>query len=162
MADLIKPKPFALDTNILFDLADEQDFALTFLEVFLQKGYSFSVPPTAIQELFSLSDQGEALATRALSEMLNWQIRPFDLIPVGHGITEAFSFRLRNSGLLPYDENNDGLILAETSLAEIGVLVTSDNHLLNIDDASLRLAFDASDLPFVHPAHPKNLLRAIR
>jgi len=122
MADLIKQKRFALDTNILFDLADQRDFALTFLEVFLEKGYSFSVPPTVIQELVSKSDQGEPLARRAISEMLNWKIKPFDLIPVGHGITESFSARLRNSGLLPPDEINDGLILAETSLAGISVL----------------------------------------
>jgi hypothetical protein len=57
---------------------------------------------------------------------------------------------------------NDGLILAETSLAGIPLLVTSDKHLLNIDEDALLLAFNEADLAPVHPVHPKNLLRALR
>ena len=64
--------------------------------------------------------------------------------------------------LLPEDEFNDGLILAETSLAGIPMLVTSDKHLLDIDEDALRLAFNEADLLPVSPLHPKNLLRALR
>jgi hypothetical protein len=39
--------------------------------------------------------------------------------------------------------------------------VTSDNHLLDIDDDSLLLAFNEADLPPARPAHPKRLLKAI-
>jgi len=35
-------------------------------------------------------------------------------------------------------------------------------HLLDIDDDALLLAFNEADLSPVHPAHPKNLLRAVR
>src|SRR2546427_4952646 len=51
------------------------------------------------------------------------------------------SRRLQHQGLIPVDEFNDGLILAETSLAEIPLLVTSDKHLLEIDEDRLLLAF---------------------
>jgi hypothetical protein len=64
--------------------------------------------------------------------------------------------------LIPEDEFNDGLILAETSLAEIPLLVTSDKHLLNIDEDALLLAFNEADLSPVHPVHPKRLLRVLR
>jgi len=64
--------------------------------------------------------------------------------------------------LIPEDEFNDGLILAETSLAAIPLLVTSDRHLLDIDEDALLLAFNEADLPPVHPAHPKRLLQVLR
>ena len=44
-------KEFALDSNILFDLAAEKDFAHTFREGYQERGYSLKVPPTVVQEL---------------------------------------------------------------------------------------------------------------
>jgi hypothetical protein len=93
--------------------------------------------------------------------MLEWGIRPFDLVPTGHGLTELFSNLLRDRRLLPEGEFNDGLILAECALAGIPLLVTSDEHLLDIDGDRLRLCFEERDLPVVAVAHPKNLLRAV-
>ena len=84
-----------------------------------------------------------------------------DLKSVGHGITERFSCRLRHAGLLPEEEINDGLILAETSLACIPVLVTSDADLLGIEEAALRVQFEEADLMPVQVFHPKPLLRAL-
>lgn len=54
-------------------------------------------------------------------------------------ITERFAERLFARRLLPPDEFNDGLILAETSAAEIPLLVTSDRHLLDMDEDALLL-----------------------
>lgn len=157
---------FALDTNILLDLADEQDFAHTFREVFQEKGYLLQVSPTVVQELafaaFKEDGRVQKLASRALSCMREWHILPFDLVPVGHGITEQFTHRLTSRGLLPEGEIHDGQILAESSLAHIPVLVTSDHHLLDIDEAQLLTAFNDFDLAPVRPLHPKNLLSAVR
>ena len=44
-------KSLALDTNLLLDLAAEADFAHTFREVFLEKGYFLLAPPTATTRL---------------------------------------------------------------------------------------------------------------
>ena len=93
--------------------------------------------------------------------MREWGIRPFDLVPVGHGITEQFTRRLTERGLLPEEEINDGQILAEVSLFGAPVLVTSDHHLLNLEEAALLTAFNDSDLFPVWPFHPKALLKAI-
>jgi hypothetical protein len=38
-------KEFALDSNILFDLAAEKDFAHAFREGYQERGYSLRVPP---------------------------------------------------------------------------------------------------------------------
>ena len=94
--------------------------------------------------------------------MREWGIEPYDLKSVGHGITEGFARRLIEKRLLPADEFNDGLILAETALAHIPILATSDKHLLDIDESDLKLIFDERDLFQVAPLHPKRLLRAIR
>jgi hypothetical protein len=40
--------------------------------------------------------------------------------------------------------------------------VTSDRHLLDIDDDALLLAFNQADLSPVLPVHLKRLLRALR
>jgi hypothetical protein len=165
MAAQGRPKQFALDSNILFDLAAGLDFAHTFREVYQERGYCLKVPPTVVQELtyYALEKQcaETSLARGALQQMRQWHLIPFDLKSVGHGITEQFCRRLRHAGLLPEDEINDGVILAETSLACIPVLVTSDGDLLGIEEAALRVRFEEADLMPVQVFHPKKLLRAL-
>ncbi len=70
--------------------------------------------------------------------------------------------RLIFARLLPPEEQNDGLILAESSLATIPVLVSSDHHLLDIPEDRLLVCFNDADLLPVRVAHPKGLLKAIR
>jgi predicted nucleic acid-binding protein len=158
-------KRFALDSNILFDLAAEEDLAHTFREICQERGYSLRVPPTVIQELtyYALGKKcaETPLALKALRQMLRWNLIPFDLKSVGHGITEQFSLKLIREQLLPPGELNDGLILAETALAEIPVLVTCDAHLLNIEEAALRVKFEEAHLTPVQVFHPRRLLTAM-
>ncbi len=155
----------ALDTNLLFDLAAGRDFAHTFREVYQERGYSLTVPPTTIQELAYCALEKQSaetpLALKALQRMRAWGLAPFDLKSVGHGITEQFSQKLLRVGLLPEGEFNDGLILAETSLAGIPVLATSDADLLDIEEIPLRVQFEESDLLPVQICHPKLLLKAM-
>ena len=40
--------------------------------------------------------------------------------------------------------------------------MTSDKHLLNMDEDALLLAFNEADLSPVHPVHSKRLLRVLR
>ena len=165
MAALVK-KQLALDANILFDLTQEKDFSHTFREVLQERGYSLKVPPTVIQELtyYALDKQCDEtpFALKALQQMRAWGIMAWDLIPTGHAITEQFSNNLIRKGFLPEGEFNDGLILAEVSLACIPVLATSDGHLLNIDSSYLRIQFEDSDLFPVGVFHPKQLLAALK
>jgi hypothetical protein len=77
-------------------------------------------------------------------------------------IAVRFAVRLADAGLIPETEQNDGKILAQTSLADIPLLVTSDKHLLDLDEDALLLAFQHADLFPVHPSHPKRLLKALR
>jgi hypothetical protein len=94
--------------------------------------------------------------------MRGWKILPWDLVPAGHAITGEFSKKLIRKGYLPEGEFNDGCILAETSLACIPVLASSDHHLLNIDSTHLTIQFNDSDLPSVAIFHPKRLLTILK
>lgn len=166
MAAPAASKQLALDTNVLFDLAAGEDFAHDFIEAFRGKEYLLKVPPTVVQELanFAFNTKGikQQRAMKALQQLRQWGIEPYDLKSVGHGITEQFARRLIHKRLLPDEELNDGLILAETALAHIPILVTSDKHLLNIEKEELDEIFDERHLTPVSPAHPKGLFKALR
>ena len=158
-------KQLALDANLLLDLAEGLDFAHDFREEFQARGYEFLLPPTAAAELNILSLHGgepqKTFANLALRKLRAWKCQPFLLSDTKLAITEQFRRRLSAWQLIPDEEWNDGLILAETSLGNIPLLVTSDKHLLNMDEDALRLAFDEADLPPVHPVHPRRLLKAL-
>ena len=159
-------KQLSLDTNILLDLAKPQDFAHEFREEFQARGYELLIAPTVLAELEYLITFGHTperqLAGRASDLADSWQLTTFDLSDVRCAIAEGFARDLQHRGLLPTDEFHDGLILGETSLGGAPLLVTSDKHLLDIDEDALLLAFNDADLLPVRPVHPKRLLKALR
>jgi predicted nucleic acid-binding protein len=159
-------KCFALDANILFDLAEDQDYAHTLREVLQERGAVLQVPPTVIQELVfaaqALRGKHDQIAFRALGSMRDWNLVPIELAPVQHGIAREFVRRLIRRGYLPQTEENDGLILAETSLAQTPVLLTRDQHLLDIPAGALMAEINESHLCQLQIMHPKLLLRALK
>ncbi len=160
-------KQLSLDANFVFDLAAEKEFAHDFLEAFQRKGYALVLPPTASHELHTIFTEGDSDAERevagiALSRLTQWSIRPFGLDSTADAVCQQFVRNLIHQRLIPEDEFNDGLILAETSFEQVPLLVTSDKHLLDIDEDALLLTFNEADLSPVHPVHPKRLLRALR
>jgi len=167
MAASGQKKQLALDTNLLLDLAEGSDFAHDFRETFQAAGYTLLISPTVVQELVFARKYGkppikQEWAGKALHELLSNGIHPFDLSPVEHGIAEQFAVRLIQKRLLPEGEFNDGLILAEASLHGVPLLVSSDKHLLNLEETALKKSFEEADLEPVSPANPKRLLKALR
>lgn len=160
-------KRLALDTNLALDLAGNLAVAHDFREVFLERGYSLWLPPTAVEELTHFSESGDTarkkLATRALNNLLSWEIHPYQLDDLDRHLAKRFSWLLRHRGLLPDEEDNDGRILGETAAEGIPMLVTSDGHILDMDQEQLGIAFADSDLPTeVVPIHPRSLLAAMK
>jgi len=98
-------------------------------------------------------------AVRTFQLAHDWNIKPAELIPVGHGIAERIGRRLREMGLLPETEVNDGLILAEAALLNCSLLVTSDEHLRGID--CVRLVFELHSFDVSAPviATPREIVR---
>jgi hypothetical protein len=105
------------------------------------------------------------MAGKALRNLTRWGIDLLELKshlqPVAKTIGRQFAQRLIRAGLLPPTEINDGIILAETALAEIPVLVTRDAHLLDIEEVDLLVCLQAADLAPVTPLHPRLLWRAL-
>lgn len=159
-----KKKLLAVDTNFLFDLARAESFAKDFKDLFQRLGFQLLVPPTVVGEVVIASEddteEKRVLAGEILKNLIAWGIQPFAVNSVGDAIAERFSQHLREKGLLPFSEVNDGIILAEISLGGISILATRDRHLLDIDETSLSIAFNDADLSPVSPAHPKRLLRS--
>jgi predicted nucleic acid-binding protein len=156
-------KKWALDTNVVFDLARDLDQAKTLREIALEKSYTLHIPPTSIEEIAHKSIRGstveQKLAHRALRQLSLWQISPLTFPEGSDVIAERFSAFLRSRGVLPHDEVNDGVILAEASLGNAALLVSSDSHLATIDPDELRLLFEDRGLTPVPVMTPTKLLR---
>lgn len=161
MAAPVPHRPrFALDTNVLIDLGEGLPFAQRFLATFRNSG--LAVPPTVVQELVFIASSDHPAKKHALTALVNvrrWNILPFDLIAVGHGITEVNARKLMDSGVLPEGEFNDGQIVVETSLAGVPTLITSDKHLLLINPAHLTQKLNEFHLAPVSIYHPRDFLR---
>ena len=64
--------------------------------------------------------------------------------------------------LLPATEVHDIDIIAETALAGVPALVTSDTALLDADQDGLSVAFADGGLPVVRLVHPARMAKALR
>jgi hypothetical protein len=155
-------KGFALDLNLPLDLAAKEPYARSLVKFLRDHSYSLWLPPTAVTELALIAKTFEhpsnSLAITAARCLTTWGIAPYDLISVGHGITEQFARALIRRGLLPEDEFNDGVILAEASLMGVTSLISSDEHLTKIDEDELALVFQERDLSPVSVIRPRRLV----
>ncbi len=158
-------RQFALDTNVILDLANDLDAAWTLHEICQERRAALAISPTVVQELAHQARDSRhvahSLSLKALKSLRSWGIAPFDLKSVGHGITEVFSENLRRRKLLPEAERNDGLILAEVALANIPLLITSDPHILNIATEDLRRAFEDGGMGMVNVISPRRFLKSM-
>lgn len=166
MAPESKPQ-LGLDTNVLFDLADEQDFAGTVLEVLKEEKATVKVSPTVLIEIEyeimqPASPQKARRAEHALRCLPSWGITPFTLAPIQLAIAAEFSRSLQQASILPDGEFHDGCILAETALCPLEYLLTSDLHLLSLDREKLKFMFRERGLPNVHVVSARNLYALLK
>ena len=82
-----------------------------------------------------------------------------ELIPVRHGIAERIAQRLREQRLIPEEEVNDSLVLAESALLGCSLLLTSDEHLRGVDFERLTLELRSFDVPAPVIATPREIVR---
>jgi hypothetical protein len=131
----------ATDTNVLLDQAigDGDVFdALSVLRKRLPKS-KFIVTPTVLEELAWQADNGSTAEKRmaavtALGKLIEWGYEPLNLIPVGNGIIEQISFKLRSSGVIPEEEENDASVIAEAALIGCSMLLSSDTHMIEAQE----------------------------
>ena len=165
MATRLPKNPLvAVDTNVPLDLADGREHALDALEVIRRriKPGRLLVTPTVFQELVYLAEKGDTpdgreQATRALRGLAGWGLDLVNLVPVGHGIVERIADQLQEARLLPAEEYNDGLILAEAALLGCAMLLTSDAHLRGMDFPRTARALEAFDVEMPVIATPREI-----
>ena len=159
-------KRLSLDTNVLFDLAAGRDFAHEFRETCQAKGYALVIAPTVVSELYFLRHEGDhderSLASASLTKLSAWDIRPFVLTGIQADLADQFAHKLLQRDVLPEQELNDAAILAESAVAGIPVVVSSDKHLVDIDHDVLRDLCNDADLAPVFPLSPRRLIRPLR
>ena len=143
----------AVDTNVPLDLADRKEHVLDALAVIRRRltPGRILVTPTVFQELVYLAEHSAGLAdreraTRALRGLAGWDLDLVNLVPVGHGIVERIAQRLQEARLLPSEEFNDGLILAEAALLGCAILLTGDAHLRCLDHSRASRELKALDV----------------
>jgi len=156
----------AADTNVLLDLAQDVEAVRDALETIRQRlpDARLVVPPTVLHEL-ALAVSGadkettRKAALRALSRLREWRFEPLNLVPVGHGIVERIAQEIRRKDLLPTEEANDSLVIAEAALLECGILLSSDAHLRGVDFQRLTLLLQGFDVAAPVIATPREIVR---
>lgn len=160
-----RPKLAALDTNVLFHLAENFAPAHNLVRRLVKIGLTPIVTQTVVQELGFASTDGDterkrSLATTALTSMREWGIQPVSLKPVGNGICDVgANIILESRKLLPEEERNDAYILIEAGFFGVVMLVTWDSHLLDADNSALNEVLVSLDLNRVQIVHPRVILK---
>ena len=155
----------AVDANVLFDLADGLDDVVDTISTVRARlrDSRFLIPPTVQQELANWALRGGALrresALKAIQLSRSLRIVPANLIAVRHGIAERIAQRVRERGLIPEEEINDSLVLAESALLGCSMLLTSDEHLRGIDFEELTLELQSFDVAAPVIATPREIVR---
>ena len=138
MAAQKKPTLIGVDTNVLYNRADEDEDTIDALATIRARlpGAEFVIPMTAAHEIANeIRSRGaaEKLARIVALEAVSvWGFRTSALAGVKNGIAEYIGHDLRNAGLLPMEEKNDALIAAESAVEGFDILLTNDAHLLDM------------------------------
>jgi predicted nucleic acid-binding protein len=160
-----RPQLIAVDANVLFDLADGLDDVVDAVSTIRERLHDarLLMPPTVQHELANWALRGDAekrkAARKAVQLSQSWRIFPANLIAVSHGIAERIAERVRERGLIPEEEVNDSLVLAEAALLGCALLLTSDEHLRGIDFERLTLELQAFDVAAPVIATPREIVR---
>lgn len=154
----------AVDTNFVLDLADDDPTAFQCLHALKSKcAPTLVLPNTANVELGRLCIAGEdaetrRLAVKATQLLPTWKISPYPLPGVKTGIVETIADAIRRQGLIPEEERNDSLIVAEAAYLECKLLITSDAHITRADKKELFELLKSKDVTPLIVAHPRFII----
>jgi rRNA-processing protein FCF1 len=160
-----RPQLVAVDANVLFDLADGLDDVVDAVSVIRERlrDARLLIPPTVQHELANWALHGDRQRRESAAKAIRlshlWRIIPANLIAARHGIAERIAERIRDRELIPDEEVNDSLVLAESALLGCSILLTSDEHLRGIDFKRLTLELQAFDVAAPVIATPREIVR---
>ena len=161
-----KPIEVALDTNVLLDLANDDEVVIDCIQTIKKRipAAVFLVLPTVIQELVDVSEIGE-IPPCAQAGLESAQ-KPSQPMGVLRG--ELSSRRPRHRGgnrqknpgerIAAEEEVHDSFVLAESGLRDASILLSNDAHIKNIDQRALKLLFDECDIGCPLIASPRKIV----
>lgn len=158
-----RPQLIAVDANVLFDLADDKDDVFEAVSIIRGRlrDARFLIPPTVQQELAHWALRGDTqkqeLARNTIQLSQSFRIAPASLIAGKY--VEQIAERIRECDLIPEEEINDSLVLAESAFLGCSILLTSDAHLRGIDFERLTLELQAFDVVAPIIATPREIVR---
>jgi predicted nucleic acid-binding protein len=161
-------KRLALDTNVLIDRANKEPFAIHFVQFAQRHGCTLCATYTVLAELDFISTGAsatadeQAAASDALTSLrFGWNIEPIDPSDVELDYRKNFVSIATDRGILPSGQINDARIIAETAIAGIGWLMTSDNGILRASQSELDRALDDAGLSRVTAVSPRKMVEML-
>jgi len=156
----------AVDTNFLLDLAKPREVAHDALEVIHQRLRSAQifVTITVVDELVTKERKApdpnaRELAHKALRNFNAWKVLAVELTDLQTVTARNIANKLIEQEIVPPEERNDALILAEAAVLGCQLLISSDSHLRDVDPARLALALGACSMPMVVIRKPDDIVR---
>jgi predicted nucleic acid-binding protein len=157
----------AIDTNYPLMLAEGNDIALEALSVVRERvrPAEIIVPPTVLLELNYHAKKSPDLKLRrsariALDRLLSlWRFHFAPLDSTQEAMAAEAARRIFSAGLMPDEEQNDALIVAESAVLNTVLLVSNDSHLLQVDHRRLGLLFRELDLPVPLIVSPREIVQ---
>jgi hypothetical protein len=162
-----KPLRLAGDTNLLLDLADEDEDVLDAVSIIDQRRphAEWLVSPSVLDELAFLADAGDTPELRrsaqaAFEQLQNGErFRAIPDLPFPSEFINQVADEICRRDLIPAEEVHDSRILAETAALQCALLLTSDAHLRGVDHELLTLVLQAFGLAPPVIATPREIIR---
>jgi hypothetical protein len=159
------PTLIAVDTNVLYDLAAHEEDVADAIATIRSRANDpdFIIPLTTAQEVahqILINGPAYDLAVLVTQEAVPvWKFRPVPAVGVPNAFAASIGDDLRRAGLIPDEEKNDALLVGESAILDARMLLTSDDHLLDMDFG--RAASIVSSYGFSMPviAEPHEIVR---
>ena len=163
------PRRFAaVDTSFLLALAGGDENCEEVIDWFSKINVYPLATGTVLQELMDIDQQEDAdpfvkqNAECALLNLATWGILDASLTPTDNGIAKIIAGKFVEKGVLPDEQENDGLVVAEAALHECKMLVTDRKTLLNAPLEGIKFMLIESDVSALLVVSPDQIVEYLR
>ena len=149
----------ALDTSFLLYLAAGDEDCETVVDWLVSNNIYPLVTGTVLQELADIEQNdpdpfNRGNAREVETNISTWGFLSIPLEPTDNGIAKIIASRIVEKGLLPDENEDDGLVIAEAAIQNCNMLITYRKVLLDAPFDPLRLLLiemNVSDLAIIPP-----------
>lgn len=151
----------AVDTNILFALAEGQDAVSTMAKLAASRKALLFVPPECLAELSYAFSQGDHVAGEAIRIIGRTAgLAPMVLTSTQHAIAGSLARRLLSEEVIPTEEKRDAMALSQAVAGGMNAFVTFDDHFLSMDRRRFSALLLSEHLPAIAVLSPIDFVKA--